>query len=89
MGGTSGFPKDAIPGQPEGWELEPMTETRVNGLKAGHAIITPDCRKNRGTTFAFLEAADRLRKLYDDYARSEGSEGVSWHLVLVREDTTQ
>ena len=26
MGGISGFPKDAIPGQPiEGWEREPMT----------------------------------------------------------------
>ncbi len=63
-----------------------MTETKVPGLKAGHQMITPECRQNRGTTPAFLEAAERLQRLYDDYARSEGSEGVTWHLMLVRQD---
>jgi hypothetical protein len=59
----------------------------IPGLKSGHQIITPTCRQNRGTTPAFLEAAERLQRLYDKYARSHGSEDVHWHLVLVREDT--
>lgn len=61
-------------------------ETKIPGLKAGHQMITPACRSNRGTTPAFLEAVERLQSLYDNYARSEGSEGVTWHLVLVREE---
>lgn len=60
--------------------------TKIPGLAAGHQIITPTCRAKRGTTPAFLEAAERLQKLYDSYARSEGSDYVNWHLVLVRED---
>lgn len=65
-----------------------MSETKLPGLKAGHQIITPDCRQNRGTTPAFLEAAERLQKLYDNYARAAGNEPVKWHLVLIREDPT-
>ncbi len=61
-------------------------ETKVPGLKAGHQLITPECRRNRGATPAFLEAAERLQRLYDDYARGEGSEDVTWHLVLVRQE---
>lgn len=63
-----------------------MSEVKLPGLKAGHQMITPQCRENRGTTPAFLEAAERLQKLYDDYARGEGSAGVTWHLVLVRQE---
>lgn len=61
-------------------------ETKLPGLKASHQIITPTCRENRGTSEAFLEAAERIQRAYDNYARSEGSEGVTWHLVLVREE---
>lgn len=63
-----------------------MAETKIPGLRSGHQKITPQCRQNRGTTPAFLEAAERLQRAYDDYARSAGSEGVTWHLVLVREE---
>lgn len=61
-------------------------ETTIPGLKSGHQIITAECRANRGTTGAFDEAAQRLRRQYDDYARAEANEGVHWHLVLVREE---
>lgn len=61
-------------------------ETKIPGLKAGHQVISPTCRQSRGTTPAFLEAAERLQRLYDDYARAQGSEGVTWHLVLVRQE---
>jgi hypothetical protein len=59
---------------------------RVNlpGLKVSHQIITPTCRSNRGVTPAFLEAAERIQKQYDDYARDDANETVSWHLILVR-----
>jgi hypothetical protein len=50
-------------------------------------MITPTCRANRGTTPAFLEAAERLQRLYDNYARAEGNEDVTWHLVLTRDET--
>ena len=60
--------------------------TTLPGLKAGHQIITPPCRQNRGVTPAFLEAAERLRAAYDNYARSPANAGVSWHLVLIRDD---
>jgi len=63
-----------------------MSQTTIPGLKSGHQMITPVCRQNRGTTPAFLEAVERLQRLYDNYARGAGSEGVTWHLVLVRED---
>jgi hypothetical protein len=63
-----------------------VRETKLPGLKAGHQMITPTCRKNRGMTPAFLEAAERLQRTYDNYARGEGAEGVTWHLVLMREE---
>lgn len=49
-------------------------------------MITPTCRQNRTTTGAFLEAAEQIQKLYDNYARTEGGENTTWHLVLVRDD---
>ena len=61
-------------------------ETKVPGIAAGHQIITPTCRANRGVLGAWVEAGDRLTRLYNDYARAEGNEGVNWHLVLVREE---
>lgn len=61
-------------------------ETKIPGLKSGHAIITPTCRQNRTVTGAFLEASERIQKLYDQYARAEGNKDVNWHLVLVRDD---
>ena len=60
--------------------------TRIPGLKSGHQMITPTCRVNRGVTPAFIEAAERLQRLYDNYARAEGNESVTWHLVLVRDE---
>lgn len=61
-------------------------DPKTIGLKAGHQKITPACRRNHGTTPAFLIASERLRELYDKYARSEGSENVTWHVVLYRDE---
>lgn len=63
-----------------------MAETKTPGLKAGHQMITPTCRQNRGATSAFLEAAARLQNLYDNYARAASNENVTWHLVLTRDE---
>ncbi len=61
-------------------------DTKIPGLKSGHAIITPACRANRTVTGAFVEASERIQKLYEQYANMDGNKGVHWHLVLVRED---
>lgn len=63
-----------------------MSQTEVPGLKASHQIITPVCRENRSMVGAFDEAVERVRRAYENYAASPGSEGTNWHLVLVRED---
>lgn len=38
----------------------------VPGIAAAHAIITEECRRNRGDVGAFEEAVRRLRKAFDE-----------------------
>lgn len=64
-------------------------ETKLPGLKTGHQMITPDCRRNRGVMPAFSEAVERIRVSYDKYARADANAGVTWHLVLVRDDPAE
>jgi hypothetical protein len=61
----------------------------IPGIKSGHRIITPTCRANRGMTPAFLLAAEELRAIYDNYARTPENAGVNWHLVLLRDDPAE
>lgn len=65
-----------------------MIETKIAGLKCAHRMITPECRKNRGTTPAYLVAAEEIQAIYDRYSRDEANEQVTWHLVLVRSEPT-
>lgn len=59
--------------------------TQIPGVKAGHQIITPTCRSNRGQQGAWDEAVARLAATYSDYAAAEANADASWHLVLVRD----
>jgi hypothetical protein len=63
-----------------------MDEMNIPGVAAKHAIITDECRQNRGDAGAVEEALRRLREEYDNVARGwpVGS-GGRFHLVLVVE----
>jgi hypothetical protein len=58
----------------------------VTGINAVHAVITDDCRRNKGTENAFREAVERImseaHKLNDWH--SVGS-GVKFHVILAVE----
>lgn len=62
------------------------TTTTLPGLKAAHQIITPECRRNRTSGGAFLEAVQRIETLYRDLVKVEANTEVKWHLVLIREE---
>lgn len=57
--------------------------TKIDGMKAAHAIITSNCRK-KGPIAAFDEAVERLREQYEmilcrnDTARRHGD----FHIAL-------
>lgn len=62
--------------------------TKIPGIKAKHAVITDECRVNRGDIGAFGEAQERLMVEYLELMRLRNAEkGVNYHLVLVVEDT--
>ena len=72
------------------------TVAEIPGLATRHAIITPDCRINRGSMEAFEEAVSRCRHEYllilqghgelDVEGRNDGIIGrVTLHLVLTME----
>lgn len=62
-------------------------ETKIPGLKAGHQMITPECRANRGVKASFELAATRLGDMFERYADdTEKNSNVTWHLVLIREE---
>lgn len=60
--------------------------TKLPGAVAAHAIISDDCRRNRGNEGAFEEAIVRLRKQYDQIVDGWpiGSD-VKIHLALTIE----
>ena len=60
--------------------------TTVPGMKAKHAIITPECRSGRGAFEAFEEAVRRLREEYRTcVAYGDGNANVSYHMVITVE----
>lgn len=61
-----------------------MSETKIPGIKAKHAIVTPICRANRGEG-ALDEALARLRRAYEDLVGLEANAGANFHLVLTVE----
>jgi hypothetical protein len=61
-------------------------ETKIPGVKSAHQMVTPVCRANHGIDAAFSEALGRIKKTYTQLAGSPHNDGVTWHLVLVREE---
>ena len=63
-----------------------MSEARIPGVKARHAVITDACRKVNGEREAIDKALSRLRNEYLGLVRfwDKGS-GVQFHLVLTVE----
>lgn len=62
--------------------------TKIPGINAKHAIITDECRANRGDLGAFGEASHRLMVEFIELMNQRSDEkGVNYHLVLVVEDT--
>ena len=56
---------------------------KVPGVQVAHAIITFECRNNRGDFGAFDEAVNRLRAQYDQLASLRGDEvDLHFHLIL-------
>lgn len=60
-------------------------ETKIPGLKAKHAIITPECRVNRGDTGAIHEALSRVLDEYKAILKAR-SDKPTFHLVLTVEE---
>lgn len=59
---------------------------KLNGIQAGHCIITPTCRENRGQDGAWVEACARLRKQYDEICDQRPDiDQCDFHLALVLE----
>ena len=79
-------------GTPDTWTpLEDDMATKIPGIKATHAIITPNCRTvprpqhdPDPVAAAFDEAVARLRKEYLGVCRMRG-DGFNAHVVLTIE----
>lgn len=56
---------------------------KVPGAQVAHAVITFECRNNRGDFGAFDEAVKRLRTQYDQLVALRGDEiDVHFHMIL-------
>jgi hypothetical protein len=62
--------------------VDTFLHASVPGITAKHAIVTPECRENRGKDGAFEEAARRLREEYDIILASPENSDVEFHVVL-------
>ncbi len=62
-----------------------MIETKIPGIQAQHAVITPLCRLNRTAEGAFEEALRRLKESYDFMLNAEPNVLASYHLVITVE----
>lgn len=58
---------------------------RVPGITAVHAIVTPECRKNRTPLGALAEAIARLQAEYVACLENPQNAEVSYHFVLTVE----
>ncbi len=61
-----------------------MSETKIPGICAKHAVITPACRDGHSDMGAFWEAANRLREEYKS-CLVEANKDAKFHLVLTVE----
>jgi hypothetical protein len=59
--------------------------TRVEGIKAKHAIVTPTCRKSKGQLGAGSEAVQRLMEEYYNLSELEVNKDARFHFVLTVE----
>lgn len=57
----------------------------VPGIKAKHAIVTPNCRKLKGDDPAISEALERLREECKSCMSFEANQGANFHFVLTVE----
>jgi hypothetical protein len=65
-----------------------MSESRIPGIIAKHAVIQDVCRDAHGDTGAFHKAAFALLAEYDAIMRQRAVEkGVDYHLALTVHDT--
>jgi hypothetical protein len=62
-----------------------MSETRIQGLAAKHAIVTPTCRQNRTAIGALDEAIERLRQEYIACTEVLENQDAIYHFVLTVE----
>ncbi len=64
--------------------------TDIPGIKAKHAIITDECRENKGDMLAIEEALDRIREEYFSIVNhrddNDACDLVDYHVVLVVDD---
>lgn len=58
--------------------------TKIPGIKACHAIVTPVCRENKDLG-AFDEAIERLRNQYMNSVKAEANKKSNFHIVLTVE----
>ncbi len=57
-----------------------------NGIRAIHAVITPNCRiVQGGNDEAFDEAVRRIKVEYDACLAGRGDDGSDYHLLLIVE----
>jgi hypothetical protein len=62
-----------------------LSETKIPGLAAKHAIVTPTCRKNRTALGALAEAIERLQLEYIACVDVPENENAVYHFVLTIE----
>ena len=63
-----------------------MSETRIPGIKALHAVISDNCRIARGQEGAIDEALLRLRESYMEIVDAwPTGKGTNFHLILTVE----
>lgn len=60
--------------------------SKVPGVNAKHAIITPACRAGHGALEAFDHAMMRLRREYEALLRARGEDGANYHVVVSVEE---
>jgi hypothetical protein len=62
-----------------------MSETKIPGLAAKHAIVTPVCRQNKTYIGALDEAVERLRQEYISCTQVLENQDAIYHFVLTVE----
>lgn len=66
-----------------------MSETRIPGLKAKHAVVTPACIDSKGVAGACDEALERLRAEFLNCSACEANKNADFHFVLTVDRTSK